>query len=100
MSTKSNVATALIALAAGAALGILFAPASGRDTRKKISDQASKLRDSLTEKMEEGRELVDKMKGAAGDLANKGKEAANRVKETAHETASTARSAGNGGYKG
>ena len=33
----------VIGVAAGAALGILLAPASGKETRKKIRDEADKL---------------------------------------------------------
>jgi gas vesicle protein len=38
----------LIGAAIGAALGILFAPAKGDETRRKISDKARDLTDDLT----------------------------------------------------
>ncbi len=104
MSTKNNVAIALAALAAGAAVGLLFAPASGKDTRRKIARKGSDLRDSLTDMLEEGSELIEKLKGEASDLAGKGKETMNamkdRAKDAAGEAANTARSTANGGYKG
>ena len=97
MSAKSNVAIALTALAAGAALGILFAPASGKDTRKKIAKTGTDLKVRLAEMVEEGGDLLHKMKGNANDLANKAKDTANTVKDRVKDTASTA---GNGGnYK-
>jgi len=103
MSTKNNVAIALAALAAGAAIGLLFAPASGKDTRAKIARKGSDLRGSLEDMLAEGGELINKMKGEAGDLASKGKDAMNgmkdRVKDAAGEAANAARTAANSGYK-
>jgi gas vesicle protein len=103
MSTKTNVALVLTALAAGAALGILFAPASGKDTRKNIARKGSDLRDRLNELAHEGSELVDKLKNDARDMTNKAKDATgnikDRVKEGANEMAGAARSASQGGYK-
>ena len=102
MSNKSNVAIALAALAAGAAIGILFAPAAR--AANAIATKGSDLRDSLNDMLAEGGELIEKLKGEAGDLVSKGKDAANtmkdRVKDTAQEAAGAARSGANGGYKG
>ena len=68
MSTKNT----LIALAAGAAVGtvatLLFAPASGKETRSKLAKQ--------------GKKLTSVMK----DLEKKGRELAGTAKETAKET--------------
>ena len=104
MSTKNNVAIALAALAAGAAIGLLFAPASGKDTRRKLVRKGSDLRDSLTDMLEEGSELIEKLKGEAGDMASKGRDAMNtmkdRVKDAADASSNAARSTANGGYKG
>jgi len=94
MSAKSNVAIALTALAAGAALGILFAPASGKETRKKIAKKGTDLKERLAEMVDEGADLLHKMKGDANDLANKAKDSANTMKDRVKETAA------NGGYKG
>ena len=46
MSKGNTIAGVLVGLAAGAALGILFAPEKGSDTRKKI---ANKGKDSLND---------------------------------------------------
>ena len=84
MSTK----TALIALAAGAALGaisgILLAPASGKDTRKKIMKKGEELRDQLADLVDQGKDLVDEAKGqaksAAAQASSKAQEAADKAK--------------------
>jgi len=50
MSDNSKVVVALLAgLAAGAALGILFAPEKGTETRDKLTESLKKLGDSIRE---------------------------------------------------
>lgn len=103
MSTKSTIAIALTALAAGAAIGLLLAPASGAETRKKLAKKGSDLRDRLADMLEEGGELIEKLKGDAEDLADKAKGTAHavreRVKDATSDAASAARTAANSGYK-
>ena len=47
------VAAALAGLAAGAALGILFAPESGSDTRDKLNDALRNLGDAIKDRAAE-----------------------------------------------
>jgi len=50
MSDNSKVVVALLAgLAAGAALGILFAPGKGTETRDKLTESLKRLGDSIRE---------------------------------------------------
>ena len=50
MNDNSKVVVALLAgIAAGAALGILFAPEKGTETRDKLTDSLKKLGDSIRE---------------------------------------------------
>ena len=50
MNDNTKVIVALLAgMAAGAALGILFAPESGTETRDKLSESLKKLSDSIKE---------------------------------------------------
>ena len=50
MSDNSKVVVALLAgLAAGAALGILFAPEKGTETRDKLTESLKRLGDSIKE---------------------------------------------------
>ena len=50
MNDNTKVVVALLAgLAAGAALGILFAPEKGTETRDKLTDSLKKLGDSIKE---------------------------------------------------
>ena len=53
MSTGKVVLGGLVRLAAGAALGILFAPDKGSETRKKIAKKGEDMVDELKEKFGE-----------------------------------------------
>lgn len=54
MKDSGKIVTALLAgLAAGAVLGILFAPEKGSETRDKINDSLADLGDAIKERAEE-----------------------------------------------
>ena len=53
MSETKVVIALLAGLAAGAALGILFAPESGTETRDKLSESLNNLGDSIKESASE-----------------------------------------------
>ncbi|EDM45329.1 hypothetical protein SCB49_05967 [unidentified eubacterium SCB49] len=58
----SNTGQTLIALLTGAAIGagigILYAPESGKKTRKKIKKEAAKAQKQLTEQLHEAQEII------------------------------------------
>ena len=51
--TKKIIGALLIGTAVGAAIGILFAPAKGTETRKKISETKEDFTDTMTDKFNE-----------------------------------------------
>ena len=53
MKTGKAILAVLAGIAAGAALGVLFAPNKGSDTRKKISKRGESLADALNDKIDE-----------------------------------------------
>ena len=61
MGNNSKILLALLAgAAAGVAIGLLIAPEKGSESRKKITDTAKKLADTLLTKAEE---TLDEMAG-------------------------------------
>ena len=98
--TNMSRTSVLVALAAGAALGaiagILFAPASGKETRGKLMKQGAKLRDQLADLVDQGKELMDDAKGQMKDAANqagsKMHDAANQARSSQSSSQSGARS--------
>lgn len=63
MNRTSKIITAFAAgAAAGAILGILFAPGKGSDTREKIKDKAKKLSSDLEEKLCKAEQKIKDLK--------------------------------------
>lgn len=52
-NTSKIVAALAIGVAAGAVLGILFAPDKGSETRKKLNEQGKKISEDLKNKFNE-----------------------------------------------
>lgn len=70
MSDRSTGLIAFVAgVAAGAALGLLLAPQSGRETREQLGRKGREVKDALDELIEEGREKWGEAKGKASDAA-------------------------------
>ena len=82
MSSSKLLTGILIGAAAGAVLGILFAPEKGSDTRKKIGKKSSDLKESLKTKFND---LVD---GIADQIENAKNEVENTVEEEREKLAS------------
>lgn len=58
-SGSKNIFTFLAGLAIGVVAGILLAPEKGSETRKKILDKTSGLKDEFAEKLNELKEAIE-----------------------------------------
>ncbi len=69
----------------GILLGVLFAPDSGEETRKKITRRAQGLKDTYDDFADNVSDTYNKVKDKAGDLVNSAK---NKYTNTQDETES------------
>jgi gas vesicle protein len=94
MSDNGKILGALVlGAAAGAVLGLLFAPSKGSELRQKISDNAGDLIDELSDKIGEGKEMLaglkDKAMTKADELKGRAEDELSNMKNKAKQTASS-----------
>lgn len=71
MNTTAKVLTGIVGgLAAGAILGILFAPDKGSQTRQKINDQGKNLADGVKNKFQRSKNRLNELKSDVANAVN------------------------------
>ncbi len=71
MKDNTKILGALVlGAAAGAVLGLLFAPSKGSELRQQIKDNAGDIIDELAEKINEGKETLNDLKEKAMSKAD------------------------------
>ncbi|GIZ08170.1 YtxH domain-containing protein [Flavobacterium sp. UMI-01] len=85
MKTSKTIIGVLGGVAVGAAIGILFAPDKGTNTRKKIADKSNDTKQSIINSIKElldtFSEKYDSMLTKAEELVQEGKEEFNNAKQ-------------------
>ncbi|MEQ1586690.1 MAG: YtxH domain-containing protein [Cyclobacteriaceae bacterium] len=82
MNAKNLIGGLLAGAAIGVAIGILLAPASGKETRKSLATGSRKLADSLAGSAEESLEsLKGKFNMGVDEVTKRGKELINSTNE-------------------
>jgi gas vesicle protein len=67
--TRNSLLGFLAGIAVGAALGVLFAPRSGRETREQLAETGERAKEKLDDMIENGREEWSRITGKAVDMA-------------------------------
>lgn len=87
MGSGKVLASVLAGAAAGAILGILFAPDSGTETRRKLAEKGSDLADSVKGKVGEYSDAIsekyDSVREKITGLASEGRDMLNQTKGAA-----------------
>ena len=67
---------------AGAAVALLFAPASGEETRQYLGERARESRERAAEAARQGRELLNKQRETIASAIDRGREAYQSARAT------------------
>ena len=71
----------VLGAAAGAAVALLFAPASGEETRRKLGDKAREGRERAETFSREGREFVNRQRENFASAVERGREAFDQARK-------------------
>lgn len=91
MSTDYNSGAGSVMLAfvvgalTGAAVALLFAPASGEETREYLGQKAREGRDRARDAMEQGREVYQRNRETVATAIERGREAFQQARERGDE---------------
>jgi gas vesicle protein len=73
----------LVGAVAGAAVALLYAPATGRETRERLGERAREGRDRATEAAVRGREAMNRGRETVANAIERGREAYQQARTTA-----------------
>ncbi|MGE3842384.1 MAG: YtxH domain-containing protein [Vicinamibacterales bacterium] len=73
------LAAFVLGAVAGAAVALLWAPASGEETRRLLKERAGEARDKANEAARQGRDYLDRQRDNLSTAFERGKEAYHRA---------------------
>lgn len=83
--SKDNTGTVMLAFmlgaVSGAVLALLFAPASGEETREYLQQKARESKDKAREAVEQGREYYARQRETVASAIERGREAFQQARE-------------------
>jgi gas vesicle protein len=71
----------VLGAAAGAAVALLFAPASGEETRNYLTEKAKEGRDRAAEAARQGRDILNRQRDNLSAAIDKGREAYQQARQ-------------------
>jgi gas vesicle protein len=74
----------LLGAVAGAAVALLYAPATGRETRELLSERAREGRERATEAAAKGREIINQSRETLATAIERGRDAYRQAREQGH----------------
>jgi gas vesicle protein len=80
-SAGTVLASFVIGALAGAAVALLYAPATGEETRRKLAEKARQGRQRAEELAEEGRQFLDRQRETIEAAVDRGREAFDQARK-------------------
>ena len=80
-STGSVLIAFALGALAGAAVALLYAPASGEETRRRLAEKAREGRDRAEQLAREGREFINRQRDNLSTAVEQGREAFDRARK-------------------
>ena len=80
-SAASILVAFALGAAAGAAIALLYAPASGEETRRRLAKKAKEGRDQIEALAREGRNFVERNRESLTDAVERGREAYDQARK-------------------